>query len=152
MILLFLITSASGARVGVVVEFPNGAILKKCMTIDEGTNAYEILRKSGLKTEWSYDSRFGHGLCSILDTGCPSSDCFCSNSYWNFYVKRVNENSWKYSPVGFDAPGGCNEHYCARDKDLLGFTYSAYDESPAEFSFYDICPEPETTATIQEKP
>ena len=88
----------------------------------------------------------------ILDTGCPSSDCFCSNSYWNFYVKRINENSWKYSPVGFDAPGDCNNHYCARDKDLLGFTYSAYDERPAEFSFYDICPKQSSAYTAKKGP
>jgi len=143
---LILIDLVSAVRVGVVVEFPNGGIFKRCVTVDKGENAYEILKESGLKIEWSYDERFGHALCAILDMGCPAENCFCSSSYWNFYIKGIHDDSWKYSSVGFDAPGDCSNHYCAENGDLLGFTYSPYNKKPGEFSFHEICPE--TTTTI----
>ncbi len=153
MFIIFLsINSVNAIGIGLVVEFPNNAIFTECIDVEKNANAYEILQKSGLKTTWSFHTQYGHGLCAILDTGCPADNCFCSTKYWNFYIKRLGEDSWTYSPVGFDGGPSCSEHYCARDGDLLGFVYNVHGEMPREFSFEDICPKTEEETTTIEEP
>lgn len=151
MFIIFLsINSVNAIRVGVVVEFPNDAVFTECIDVEKNANTYEILQKSTLKTTWSFHTQYGHSLCAIFDTGCPTDNCFCSTKYWNFYTKKLREDSWSYSPVGFDGGSSCSEHYCARDGDLLGFMYDIYGKKPREFSFVDICPKTEETTTIEE--
>jgi len=139
--LILLSIPIDAIRVGVVVEFPNGTVFKKCLILPEGTNGYEIMQRTGLKLEWAYWEGLGHALCKIEDTGCPASSCWCEYpKYWNFYIKKIYRDSWRYSPVGFDTPGGCDMHYCAEDMDMLGFAYGGFGTKPEELSFDDVCP------------
>lgn len=140
--ILLLVCNVSAIRVGVVVEFPDGGIFKKCLTVAEDTNGYEIMERTGLRIEWSDPGMYGHALCAIEDAGCPSSNCWCSSDYWGFYTLNVREGSWSYSPVGFDGGSSCSEHYCARDREVLGFAYGSFGTKPSLFSFEDICPLP----------
>jgi hypothetical protein len=139
MFILALSISANATKVGVVVEFPNDAVFTRCVDVERDANAYEILQKSGLRTTWSFHAQYGHGLCAILDTGCPEDNCFCSTEYWNFYIKKPGDGSWGNSQVRFDGGSSCGEHYCAGEGDLLGFTYNVHGEGPREFSFEEIC-------------
>ncbi|MEA3255746.1 MAG: carboxypeptidase-like regulatory domain-containing protein, partial [Candidatus Altiarchaeota archaeon] len=71
--------------------------------------------------------------------GCPASNCFCNpDEYWNFYIKS-GDDSWSYSPVGFDGGESCSEHYCAEEGDVLGFAYGGYGTEPLGISFREIC-------------
>ena len=137
----------TAARVGVFVEFPDGNTYSKCIDIEGSKNAYDIIQKTDLNISWSPPSQWGHGLCMIDTVGCPSDNCYCSSSYWNFYIKKLNENSWSYSPVGFDGGSGCwngdynsfDGNYCANDGDVLGLSYGGYGTIPRTVEIESIC-------------
>ena len=120
---LILAATAQAERIGVVVTFPDGTTHKECIETEDNASAYEIMQQTSLPLGWSYDSTWGHGMCSINSIGCPEDNCYCSSDYWGFYI---GTGSWHYSPVGFDA-GDCwnrdwnswDGHYCARDGDLI---------------------------------
>ena len=141
-ILLLLFTfNVSGARVGIVVSFPDGTSFSKCVDVNEGENGYSVLNKAGLSIEWSYHTLWGHSLCSINGFGCPSDNCWCEYpKYWGFFIKGITSSSWKYSSVGFDGGSSCSEHYCAKDKDMIGLAYGEYGTKPADYSFDEVCP------------
>lgn len=152
-LIVFLASLVSAVRVGVVVEFPEGEVFKKCLSVDEDTNGYDLMGKTGLDITWSAPGPWGHGLCAIEGVGCPSSNCFfCDASaggtiYWNFYIKESGENSWSYSPVGSDGGSSCSEHYCAKEGDVLGFAYGGFGTEPPDISFGEVCP----TSRIRER-
>lgn len=137
----------NATRVGIFVDFPDGSKYLKCVEVEENTNAYEILQKTDLNISWSPPSQWGHGLCMINTVGCPSDNCYCSSSYWNFYIKKLDENSLNYSPVGFDGGSECwnrdyssfDGHYCAVDGDVLGFGYGSYGTMPKGVDIESIC-------------
>ncbi len=126
-------------RVGIVVTFPNNYTFTQCVNVPENIDGYEIMQKTDLSLEWSYHNAFGHSLCRIFDTGCPASNCFCNDKYWNFYTAGIGDREWRYSSVGFDGGSSCNEHYCAKDGDLLGFAYGGFGTKPKFFEFRDVC-------------
>lgn len=140
-------TFASAVNVGVLVEFPNGDVIAKCLDVSENTNAYEVLGKTGLNIGWSESGMFGHGLCMINNTGCPPSNCYCDTKYWGFYIAKQDEKKWVYSPVGFDGGEVCwnrdqnsfDGHYCAIQGDVLGFKYAGFGDTPVYLNFKDIC-------------
>ncbi len=136
-LMLYLVSNACAVKVGVIVEFPDGEVIDRCVTVEENENGYEVLQKTGLSIEWSYHELWGHGLCKIRDTGCPGDDCWCSSSYWNFYI--ADNGDWEYSPTGFDSGNSCSEHYCAQEGDILGFAYGDYGTEPAYIKHREIC-------------
>lgn len=142
--ILFCVSGVDAARVGVVVEFPGGAIITECIDAAEDMNGYDLLRMSNLEIEWSPPTEFGHALCSIFNVGCPSDNCFCNTSYWGFYTLVGGE--WSYSPVGFDGGFSCSEHYCVNDGDVIGLAYGDAKTVPKKFRFEDICLIDETAA------
>jgi hypothetical protein len=150
LVILLSIDSVYAARVGLVVEFPNNAVFMECVEVEENANAYEILQESSLKTVWSLHPQHGHGLCAILDTGCPAENCFCSTRYWNLHIKKQGENSWSHSPVGFDGGSTCSQHYCAKDGDMVGFTYNIRGEKPGDITFKEICPTIKEETLVEE--
>ncbi|MBN2015085.1 MAG: hypothetical protein JW778_07890 [Candidatus Altiarchaeota archaeon] len=142
LVILFLVAaSADAARVGVVVEFPNGGVFMKCVDVDGGENAYRVMQETELPITWT-EHENGHSLCAILDTGCLDTGCVCKTKYWNFYVNHGR--GWTHSSVGLDGGPSCEEHYCARDRDMIGFTYDAYDKKPPGIGYREVCPEEKT--------
>jgi hypothetical protein len=132
-------------RMGLVAIFPDGNIYKKCFDVENGANGYDILEQSGLDVTWSPTINWGHQLCAINGTGCPKENCQCNqkSNYWNFYLKRIGYSDWEYPDSiesRFDAGKTCQEHYCARDGDIIGLKYSFYRDTPFPFKFPDICP------------
>ena len=136
---LLLICNVWGIKVGVVVEFPDGKLWYRCLNVEENEDGYRLMEKTGLNLEWSYYNTLGHALCKIENTGCPASNCFCNDKYWNFYTAGIGDREWRYSSVGFDGGSSCNEHYCAKYGDLLGFAYGGFGTKPKFFEFRDVC-------------
>ena len=137
---LVLAGSASSARIAVVIEYPEGGTYKKCVTAEESANAYDVLKKSGIDTQWSNPGDAGHFLCAINDIGCPQENCLCSDKSWNFYIKEAAKDSWEYSMKLYDGGTSCDEHYCAKDGDMLGFAYGPYGTEPGSYIYKAICP------------
>jgi len=141
--------SVNAVTVGVVVRYSDGEEFTKCVSVPEGTNGYDVLEETDLDIEWYYyDALFGHSLCKIEDTGCPSSNCWCGgDSYWGFLIKRSGEDSWTYSPVGFDGGESCwnndplswNGHYCAEADDMIGLAWGTYGTQPTNYEFSEVC-------------
>jgi hypothetical protein len=136
--ILFLCASAAATQVGVVVEYPDGRIFSTCLAAEEDADGYALLEETGLGFNWSISELYGHGLCGIEDVGCSAEDCWCTDKYWGFYVKK-GDGPWEYSAVGFDGGATCQEHYCAKDGDLVGLAYGAYGTKPAEKTFEEVC-------------
>jgi hypothetical protein len=149
--------SFASAKVGVVVEFPNGTVYTECVSVSDGKSAYDILGKSSLDSDWTDDGMWGRALCMIDGVGSEPSGDACSDwsSYWAFSLSLDGDNGWTtHSPVGFTA-GGCwnrdyetpsyDGHYCAQGGDVIGFEYT--DDFPSGYpkfrSFAEICPEKE---------
>ena len=143
------------ARMGLVAIFPDGNIYKKCLNVENGASGYDILEQSGLSITWSPSIRYGHQLCAINGIGCPKDNCNCNqkSNYWNFFLKRIGYSDWEYPDSiesRFDAGSTCQEHYCARDGDMLGLKYTFYRDTPFPFKFSDICP-PDTGSDLSIK-
>ncbi len=147
--LIFLINSANSAQIGVVVEFPDKSIVKKCVVTAENASGYEVMQSTGLNIEWSAPSQYGHALCKINGVGDDASGTACAwgSNYWGFYIKEFNDENWTYSPVGHDGGSDCwngdfisyDGHYCARDKDMLGYAYGEYGTIPMLYNFRNVC-------------
>jgi hypothetical protein len=144
-IAFLLILQVSAARMGLVVIFPNGTIYQKCLDAENGASGYDIMEQIGLSISWSQSIRYGHQLCAINGLGCPKDNCNCNqkNNYWNFFLKRIGYSDWEYPDSlesRFDAGTTCQEHYCAKDGDLMGFKYTFYRDTPFPYRFGDVCP------------
>jgi len=145
-----LLGTTSSAEVGIVVEFPDGSIITKCLSITENESGYDTMQSSSLPLVWSPPSVWGHALCKISDTGCPSSNCWCSpTDYWNFYLQQSGSTSWRSMPVGWDAGTTCWNrdwgsfvgHYCAVDGDVIGLKYGPFGSKPSKYTFEELCGE-----------
>ncbi len=148
--IIFIAGYSSAVEVGVVVTFPDNYTYIKCIDVPENTDAYDLLRKTDLKMEWGYSSVWGHSLCKVLDTGCPSSNCWCQgDKYWNLLFKRENPE-WVYSPVGFDSGNSCGEHYCAKEWDMVGLAFGEYGVKPRNLQINEVCLGREITTTTAE--
>lgn len=136
-------------KVGVAVRYSGGTEYTKCVSVSDGADGYEVLEETGLDIDWLYfDSSLGHGLCGIEDIGCPSSNCWCGgDSYWGFMMKSSGEDSWTYSPVGFDGGDSCwngepdswDGHYCSEADDVFGVAWGPYGTQPTNYDFDEIC-------------
>ncbi|MFH1722307.1 MAG: carboxypeptidase-like regulatory domain-containing protein [Candidatus Altiarchaeota archaeon] len=148
-ILILIFTGlAQAIKVGVIIDFPNQETFMKCLDLAEGSDGYDLLEATGLGIVWSPPSQWGHGLCGIEGTGCPSDNCFCGGEeYWGIYLAEDGETSWDYLPVGFDAGSECwnrdqnsfDGHYCIAEGDVFGLRWGTYDQLPEYGSFREIC-------------
>lgn len=146
-VLLFFVEAVSAANIGVVIEFPD-SVYKRCVNVDENSDGYEVLEKlDGLDIDWSNPGMFGHALCKINGIGeeVSGTNCAWGSEYWAIYI--ADNGDWAYSPVGLDTPGDCwngdfgsyGGHYCAKDKDVLGFAHGEYGTEPDFYSYEEIC-------------
>ena len=145
----------SAFRIGLVAIFPNGTIYQKCLDADNGASGYDIMEQSGLFVSWSPSVRYGHQLCSINGLGCPADNCHCNQNsdYWNFFLKRIGYDDWEYPDSiesKFDGGTTCQEHYCAKEGDIIGLKYTFYMNTPFPARFADICPA-DTTGDLHVK-
>lgn len=153
-------THVSAARVGVLVNFPDGTVKTACVEPADNENGYDVMQKTGFSLLWAGPSIYGHSLCRIDGVGDDVSGdyCFWSGKYWRFFI--ADQGAWSYMPVGWDAGESCwsgdpnsyDGHYCAKDGDLLGYLYGEFDLNvfPAYKSFSDICPPKRKTANERE--
>jgi hypothetical protein len=144
-ITILLSSQVSAVRMGLIAIFADGTIYQKCLDVENGASGYDILEQSGLSITWSPSIRYGHQLCAINGLGCPADNCHCNQKgdYWNFFLKRIGYSDWEYPDSiesRFDAGSTCQEHYCAKEGDIIGLKYSFYQNTPFPYRFGDICP------------
>jgi len=148
----------SAARVGVLVNFPDGTVKTACVEAADNENGYDVMQKTGFSLLWAGPSIYGHSLCRIDGAGDDVSGDYCaySGKYWGFFI--ADHDAWAYMPVGWDAGDSCwngdatsyDGHYCAKDGDVLGYRYGEFGVFPAYKSFSEICPLKRKTANERE--
>ncbi len=135
------------ANIGIVVEFPDSKIITECVNVPDNSDGYKLLQKTSLDIGWSEESTFGHALCEINNVGedVKGTGCDWGSEYWAFLISGGSD--WEYSPVGFDAGDSCwngglssyDGHYCAKDKDVLGFAHGPWGARPDFYTYDEIC-------------
>jgi prenyltransferase beta subunit len=82
----------------IAVQLGNGEVEMRRITFTQpSVNGFEALELAGFQVD-STDSGL---VCSIEGMGCPTTNCFCSSSYWRFY--HLNNGEWNFSQVGAGA-------------------------------------------------
>ena len=101
--------SAQEGRVGLVVQFGNGAVFKGCYPYTPGLTGADLLRQAGLDTAVEYSGQ-GAFVCRIVapgvgQDGCdyPHEACQCQAQtlpwrYWAYW--RLEGGAWTYSEQG----------------------------------------------------
>jgi len=153
---------AQAARVGVVVDFPDGSTFSQCIQTDEGVNGYELANTMAKSTTWGPEHpQFGHSLCKIDGFGnkVTGTGCEWTGTYWAYWV-IASGSTWTSMPVGHDGGETCwnrdpyswSGHYCVQDKDVIGYVFGESDpvswEPPpmrTKTSWSDICEKEEPT-------
>ena len=92
-------------RAGLVIDFGNGRIERRCIEFSEDEiSGAELLQRSGIPVVMSGFGGLGSGVCRIDDTGCSDpGDCFCQCRgadchYWSYWV--LQDGEWRYQSVG----------------------------------------------------
>jgi len=132
LLLMLLILSATvfAGRAGLVVQFGNSSVFKKCVDFNDGESAFEFIENSGLAVVTHSYETIGIALCRIGSTGCDSSNCFCKSDYWGFYY--LEGNNWKYSDAGI-------ADYKVKEGDVVGFRWGSFGNLPEMHNFNELC-------------
>ncbi len=151
------LTSLAAAKVGLIVEFPDGSFYKDCINIADGDNGKLALEQAGLVPNGSTHSEYGFFLKCIKNF-CDGDD----GKFWAFSLMPAGETEWIHTPVGI-GPGGSlsascwnrdvssfDGHYCALNGDILGFSLN--ENFPEKTSFLELCGETITEKETKEKP
>jgi len=122
----------SPQKAGLVVTLPDGSSLLRCVEFTgETISGFELLEKSGLALETSFDPSKGNAVCGIEGQGCGNDNCFCGvPDYWSYW--HLDGAEWSYSQWG------------ANTFDVLPETVDGWswgDQPPALSSFEEICAE-----------
>ncbi len=134
LMLLLLSSVVIADKAGLVVQFDNSTVIKKCIEFQSGASAFDVLENSGLQIATrDFGPGLGMALCKIGDVGCSADNCFCQSEYWGFYY--LSGGSWEYAPVGISG-------YTISNGDVLGFRWGAYGDKPELHSFGEICSSP----------
>ena len=140
---------ASGAKVGLYVEYGDGKIETYCLETKEPVRYVEALiaaqEMGDFAVEWEEYEGLGKALCGIdrpplgsLDQeveGCQSADCFCNpEAFWNYhYLPSGGEWSWNHF-------GDMNLY----DGDVGAVVFAPYGTQPERLLTVDeICVEEE---------
>ena len=148
--------SLAAAKVGLVVEFPNGSLYRGCIDISDGSNGKDVLSFVGLIPNGSTHPEYGFFL------KCIKNFCDGDGNFWAFSLMPAGETEWIHTPVGI-GPGGSlsascwnrdvssfDGHYCSLNGDVLGFSLS--ENFPQKTSFLELCGETITEKETKEKP
>ena len=96
-------------RVGLVVQFGNGAVFKGCYAYTEGMTGADLLRQAGLDTAVEVSGQGAFvcriGAAGVGQDGCdyPREACQCQAQtlpwrYWAYW--RLDGGEWTYSEQG----------------------------------------------------
>ena len=116
------LAQAGTKQVGVVIAFPDNKVHAELVTVPITATAFDVLQKASVKLA-STNGDFGPAVCSINDTGCPSTDCFCDkNHFWAYYHLDTTTGKWVASTEGVGAS-------TPADGAVEGFVWSGVDAS-----------------------
>jgi hypothetical protein len=142
------------SRVGLVVQFLDGSIEKRCVTVEgDEIHGLDVLEQSGLAIEVEYSGTIGAAVCKIESDGCPADNCFCQMpNYWSYWHLQEDQNGgwrWMYSQLGASS-------YVVAPGEVEGWRYGA-GQFPDEMPLFDeICtpdtPTPTATGTFTPSP
>ena len=138
-------------RVGLVVQFGNGAVFSQCYAYTDGMTGLDLLRRAGINAAVEYSS-VGALVCRMSAPelgadGCdyPREDCLCQarNLPWRYWAYwRWEGSDWVYSDRGAVGrrlqPGGV-------DGWAWGVGTTDFGVRPPRLSFTDICSPPTAT-------
>jgi hypothetical protein len=119
-------------RAGLVVQLGAGSTLTRCVEFGEDSlSGFDVLQRSGLSVEASFDAGTGTFVCRIENAGCPVENCSCAfpPDYWSYW--HLRDGSWAYASVGANS-------YTVHDGDVEGWSWGA-GEPPAVHTFDQIC-------------
>ena len=135
-------------RAALVVRMGDGAVETACVSFtEESITGYELLVQSGMPLAVDA-SGAGTAVCSINNTGCPATDCFCQCTgsdcvYWSYW--HLVNGVWTYSQ------GGASVSQIG-DGDVDGWSWGPGSVSdavpPPDLSFADVCEAPATATPV----
>ncbi len=83
-------------HVTVVVQFGDGRLITRRVTFaDDVISGLDALLGTGLDVVTGFG---GAAVCRIEDEGCPADDCFCSSSFWSFWL--LEGGRWESATTG----------------------------------------------------
>ena len=87
-------------QVGLVVAFPDGSVHTEIVKAPSTATTFDILLAANLKVV-SESTQYGPAICSINDTGCPATNCFCDAAhYWAYYHQDAATGKWVVAQEG----------------------------------------------------
>jgi LPXTG-motif cell wall-anchored protein len=117
-------------QVALVIGLPNNQVHAEVVTVPDTATTFDALQKASIKLV-SQNTDFGPAICSINDTGCPSTNCFCDKQhFWAYYHFDAKAGKWASAQEGVGA-------YKPADGAVEGFVWSGAD---ANFSPTDQPP------------
>ena len=132
-----LLAQEPGPQAGLVIVTSADELLTRCVELEsEELSGLELLQRAEIPALFSAGNG-SQAVCSLLDVGCPASDCFCECqgapcNYWNYY-HRAADGSWAYSAVG---AGG----WTLRAGDVDAWVWGNGSRTPPTLAFAEICP------------
>ena len=130
----------SGNQAALVVRHGQDDVRTACIDFDEPQiSGYELLQRSGFDLQIGVQG-LGSLVCSVGDTGCPASDCFCHCKgggecvYWSYWHRL--DDSWQYSQGGASV-------YMVESGAVEGWSWGpgAVNQAvpPPDISYEEIC-------------
>jgi len=128
LILIILASTATAARVGVVVDDGQGGITQRCYDVEDGLKAELVCDKPGFECTYEWGPAM---VCNIFGKG---TDCKWEGYFWGFYTKTSGDEDWKFSNFGVSDVE-------VEDQMMLGFNWqSAFSGVPfTNPSFCEVC-------------
>jgi hypothetical protein len=87
-------------KVGLVVAFPDKSVHTEIVTVPSTATTFDVLQAASLKVV-SESTSFGPAICSINNTGCPVTNCFCDAAhYWAYFHRDAAAGKWVVAQEG----------------------------------------------------
>ena len=123
--LLFIGSASADAKtiqVGLVIAFPDGSKHLEIVSVPEKATTFDVLRTAKINLA-SQDTAYGPAICSINNTGCPATNCFCDAAHsWAYYHLNANGTGWDQASEGVGA-------YEPSNGAVEGLAWSGFDAS-----------------------
>ncbi len=92
--------AAGTKQVGLVIAFPDGSKYTGIVTVPADATTFDALQKANIQLV-SVTQQFGPAICSINNTGCPATNCFCDKQHvWAFYHLDAANKKWTAAQEG----------------------------------------------------
>jgi hypothetical protein len=124
-------------QVGLVIGLPDGQEHVEIVTVPMTATTFDVLKAARIALV-SQNTSFGPAVCSINNTGCPASNCFCDPAhFWAYYHLNTGNRTWVVAQESVGAyvpPGGAVE----------GLAWSGFDANynptvkPPVYTFSEI--------------